>query len=211
MSGDRTVEEDEFHILQMVEEGLINAEEAATLLDAIGAENSGIDISEHRSATINSASANNIAPVATPKDKFGRLSTVIHLLVVGSLLISAIGVALMYQSAEQVVLIGFLCTWLIFIISFLMTLFLVFTRSSPWLFIRIHRIGGRIISLNFPLPLIVLSWAINIARPFVLKENKGKLDLASAYIKAMASNQDAQPLEINLGDVDSARIEIILG
>jgi hypothetical protein len=203
--------EDELHILQMLQDGLIDAKEAETLLDAIIAKESDNKQSDHGSAQANAVEGNSIEPVAPDIAKSRRSSRVIQLLVVGSLLISSVGLAFMYQAVEQIVLIGFLCVWSIFGVSLLTAFILVLTRSAPWVHLRIQRLEGRNMSVSFPVPIVVAAWGIKMARPFVTKQLGAKLDIASAYIEATNVNPSPQPIVVNIDRGDRASIQIILG
>jgi hypothetical protein len=129
----------------------------------------------------------------------------------GSLLLSGLGLALMYQAAGQVALIGLLCIWSIFILALLVTLTIFIARRAAWLHVRIQEKNGRRIAISLPLPLRLANWVLSIARYYVPKEQAVYLQTAAVFVDEMRRNPDQEPIIINIDDDDGDRVQVFIG
>ncbi len=103
--------EAEKQILRMLEEGRISAEEANQLLTAIGPEHEVGNVAGE-TVLMPVIDSEDIEKPPFNGDRFrNRFWRIPFFIALGSLLISAIGLALMYQASGQVAFIGFLCVW----------------------------------------------------------------------------------------------------
>ena len=202
--------EAERHILQMLEQGSISAEEAEKLLAAIGPED---DQSSDAGYQVITQDIPEAEPYESAPDmnKFRRFWRIPFLVAAGSLLLSTVGLALMYQSAGQVALIGFMCVWSIFVVAFLATLLVLLARKAPWLHVRVQEQGGRKIAISLPLPLRLANWGINIAKYYVPKEQAANLEMAAVFMSELSNNPDQEPIMINVDDDDGDKVQLYLG
>ncbi len=130
--------EAEKQILKMLEEGRLTAEEADKLLTAVGPEHEVTNVAGETILTpVIDSDGLNQPPINADRfrNRFWRIPFFIAL---GSLILSVIGLTLMYQSAGQVALIGFLCVWSIFRLAIMATALLLLIRKAPWLHVRIQ-------------------------------------------------------------------------
>lgn len=203
--------EAEKQILQMLEEGRITAEEANQLLSAIGPEKEIGNVAGDAVLTpiIDNGEAPE-PPLNTDRfrNRFWRIPFIIAL---GSLILSAIGLTLMYQSAGQVAFIGFLCVWSIFLIAILATGLLLLIRKAPWLHVRIQEQDGHRFAISLPLPLSLANWGIRVAQYFVPPDQVAYLETAGAFIDEMKNSPDREPIIIDVDDDDGDKVQVYIG
>lgn len=202
--------EAEDQILNMLSEGKITAEEANTLLSALESDRAAGIIAGDPVLTsqVVSDADQNIPPDMSRFQRFLRIPLVIA---AGSLLLSGLGLALMYQAAGQVALIGLLCIWSIFILALLVTLTIFFARRAVWLHVRIQEKNGRRIAISLPLPLRLANWVLTIARYYVPKEQAVYLQTAAVFVDEMRRNPDQEPIIINIDDDDGDKVQVFIG
>jgi hypothetical protein len=202
--------EAEDQILNMLSEGKITAEEANTLLSALESDRAAGIIAGDPVLTsqVVSDADQNIPPDMSRFQRFLRIPLVIA---AGSLLLSGLGLALMYQAAGQVALIGLLCIWSIFILALLVTLTIFFARRAAWLHVRIQEKNGRRIAISLPLPLRLANWVLTIARYYVPKEQAVYLQTAAVFVDEMRRNPDQEPIIINIDDDDGDKVQVFIG
>jgi len=202
--------EAEDQILNMLSEGKITAEEANTLLSALESDRAAGIIAGDPVLTsqVVSDADQNIPPDMSRFQRFLRIPLVIA---AGSLLLSGLGLALMYQAAGQVALIGLLCIWSIFILALLVTLTIFFARRAAWLHVRIQEKNGRRLAISLPLPLRLANWVLSIARYYVPKEQVVYLQTAAVFVDEMRRNPDQEPIIINVDDDDGDKVQVFIG
>ncbi len=199
-------------ILKMLEEGRITAEEADELLTAVGPQQRVGQVAGDAVIT----DLPQEAPPAGPTDAAGRrryrgLWRIPFLIAAGSLLLSGLGLAFMYQANEGVATLGFLCIWSIFVLALLVTLLLLLARRAPWLHLRVQERDGRRLALSLPLPLGLAHWIIGIVRRVVPSEQAAHLETAGAFVSAMRDDPNREPIIIDVDDDDGDKVEIYIG
>jgi hypothetical protein len=158
-------------ILKMLEEGKISAKEADNLLAAIGPEE---DVSlVAGEAVVTSAWEEEPDTPPDPPDygRYRNMWRIPFIIAAGSLLLSGLGLAFMYQDDTRIAALGYLCVWSIFLLAFVVTLLLLLSRRAPWLHLRVQEQDGHRFAISLPLPLGLAHWIIGIARNFVPKEH----------------------------------------
>ena len=203
--------EAEKQILQMLEEGRITAEEANQLLSAIGPDQEVGEVSgEAVLKPVIDSEAGTEPPLNTDgfRNRFWRIPLLIAL---GSLLLSAIGLTLMYQAAGQVAFIGFLCVWSFFLLALLASVFLLLIRKAPWLHVRIQEQDGQRFAISLPLPLSLANWGIRAARYFVPQDQVAYLETAGAFIDEMKNSPEREPIIIDVDDDDGDKVQVYIG
>ena len=199
-------------ILKMLEEGRITAEEADKLLTAIGPEQQvGVVAGE---AVVTGAVRDEAAAApAEPPDysRYRGLWRIPFIIAAGSLLLSGLGLAFMYQADERVAALGFLCIWSIFVLAFVASILLLLARRAPWLHLRVQEQGGRRLAISLPLPLGLAHWILGLARNFVPREQAMHLETADAFVTAMQEDPNREPIIIDVDDDDGDKVEIYIG
>jgi len=202
--------EAENHILRMLSEGKISAEEADTLLSAIAPDRSAAIIAGD--PVLTSAVAGKTDQIVPPDmSRFQQFLRIPLMIAVGSLLLSGLGLAFMYQAAGEVAPIGLLCLWSLFILALLVTLAIFSANRAAWFHVRIHEKGGRRIFISTPLPLRLANWILNIARYFVPKEQAVYLQTAAVFVDEMRRNPNQEPIIINIDDDDGDKVQVYIG
>ena len=199
-------------ILKMLEEGTITAEEADRLLAALGPEQSVETVAGDLIVTGVPESEPAESTSQPPNyGRYRRFWRIPFIIAAGSLLLSGLGLAFMYQAEEGVATLGFLCIWSIFLLAFLATLLILLARRAPWLHVRVQEQDGRRFAISIPLPMRLASWALGIARYFVPKEQAMHVDTAAAFVTAMQENPGDEPIFIDVDDDDRDKVEIYIG
>ncbi|MGD8805158.1 MAG: hypothetical protein PVH65_04880 [Chloroflexota bacterium] len=199
-------------ILKMLEEGKITAEEADRLLTAVGPEQGVGQVAGEAVITDLPDEELEAAP-AVPSDysRYRNLWRIPFIIAAGSLLLSGVGLALMYQADERVATLGFLCIWSIFMLAFLATLLLLLARRAPWLHLRVQEQDGQRFAISLPLPLGLAHWIIGIARNFVPERQAAHLETAYAFVTAMRDDPEREPIIIDVDDDDGDKVEVYIG
>ncbi|UCG24979.1 MAG: hypothetical protein JSW55_03010 [Chloroflexota bacterium] len=198
-------------ILKMVEEGAITAEEADRLLAALGPEQS-VETVAGDLVVADLPQPETVESSGPPPDfnRFRRFWRIPFIIAAGSLLLSGLGLAFMYQADEGVATLGFLCIWSIFLLAFLATILILLARRAPWLHVRIQEKDGRRFAISMPLPMRLATWALAFARYFVPKEQAMHVDTAAAFVTAMQENPEQEPIIIDVDD-DGDKVEVYIG
>ncbi|MGD2078504.1 MAG: hypothetical protein PVH18_08980 [Chloroflexota bacterium] len=199
-------------ILRMLEEGKITADEADKLLVAIGPKQNVGLVSGQAIITDGPEDEPDASPRETADySRYRSLWRIPFVIAAGSLLLSGLGLAFMYQADERVATLGFLCVWSIFLLGFVATMLLLLARRAPWLHLRVQEQNGRRFAISLPLPLSLAHWILGIARNFVPKEQAVNLEMADAFVKAMQEDPNREPIIIDVDEEDGDKVEIYIG
>lgn len=203
--------EAEKQILKMLEEGRITAEEADKLLAAVGPEHE-VGYVAGETVLMPAVESDNVTQPAFNADRFrNRFWRIPLFIALSSLILSAIGLGLMYQSAGDVAFIGFLCLWSFFLVAILATVFLLLIRNAPWLHVRIQEHEGNNFSISLPLPLSLANWGLSAARYFMPPDQAVHLETAAAFIEEMKTSPDREPIIIDVDDEDGDKVQVYIG
>ena len=131
--------EAEDQILKMLEEGKITSEEANKLLAVLGPEQSVGTVAGDVVVTDIPEYDTGETQTETPDySRFRRFWRIPFVIAAGSLLLSGLGLAFMYQADERIAALGFLCIWSIFVLAFVATILILLSRRAPWLHVRVQ-------------------------------------------------------------------------
>ena len=187
-------------ILQMIQDGVISAEEGAKLLDAIGPgpqpadqPASGISSDEGKAAT---------APVGPPS--WARWVWVYPLAAgLGLLAMAGIFTGLVLRDGRQ---LGWLaCTLPPMILGALVMALAWWSRSARWLHVRV-RDGERRINISLPLPLRLAAWGLRVARPWVPQLRDTAVDELILSLAEADSQEGILAVEVNEGANEQVRV-----
>lgn len=219
-------------ILEMIENGLISAEDGISLLNAL----------EHKSQPGSSAEASpgpaepaDQAPASVPYSgenltDFGTDETIpetenIDLdlsrwrrwwmipmwIGVG---ITVIGAGLMYWALQTTgTSFWFACAWLPFLLGLGVLALAWGSRSARWLHIRVHKSkGGRVenVAISFPLPIRLTSWFLRNFGHHIPKLKDTGIDEIILALEHNASPDSPFYLEVDEGD-GGEQVQIYLG
>lgn len=204
----------EQQILQMLSDGIISAEEARNLLEALDSENAqpppypdGADQSDALEGEV-------ITPYSSgPPPELGRYRRfwlIPFLLAVGTVLLSGLGIYLLLNS-ENPAILGFFCFGGIFFAGLLAALILLLAQRSTWLYLNIEERGGSRIRFALPLPLSFFNWVVRLARPFVPHDQFMLLQTAGSMVNIMQNDPNREPIEIDVDDESGNKVQIYIG
>jgi hypothetical protein len=201
--------EEEKRILDMLAGGTISADEAYELLNALRPV-AGVENTDDLAFPARGDESEKIQRMQAGLQRFRRLWRIPAFVVAGALLLSGTGLFLMYQSTADVAAIGLLCTWSIFLVALLGTIFALLSRRSAWLYLHVEEKDGSRFAFGMPVPLNLAGWSLKLARPFVPRNQLAHLETAAAFVSVMRASPEAEPLFIDVDDEDE-NVQIYIG
>jgi hypothetical protein len=187
-------------ILQMIQGGVISAEEGARLLDALepGPQPAGQPEGETSPGGDETAAA----PVGPPS--WARWIWVYPLAAgLGLLAIAGIVTGLMMREGRQ---LGWLiCTLPLMILGALVMALAWWSRSARWLHVRV-RDGEKRINISLPLPLRLAAWGVRVARPWVPQLQDTAVDELILSLAEADSREGILAVEVNEGADEQVRV-----
>ena len=184
------------HILELVEQGEISADEGARRLESL----SGGDEPLGPSGGSTQA-ADKPAPAHAISQ--GVFWGGVGLLCGGAWLVSAV-YAWHIASAWQIV------GWLLFALGLLIAVAGWWLQRARWLSLRVHEDGKPQVTLVLPLPLGLLEWGVRIARPWVPQLRDVRLD--ELILLTRQELQSGQPVVVSVDQASKGgRVQITLG
>ncbi len=198
------MEDEKLQILKMVQEGKLDAQEAAMLLAALSESQTGDD-TDQTPVEVLPPESRPPEPIETRWARFW-----IYPLMAGGvlLLIGALIVGLV--SASDGAWGWLLCGWPLLLLGLLIFVLALWSRWATWMHLRISEQGKRKMALSFPLPLGLAAWVLRIARPFVPQLQQTGVDEVILAVRESASK--GEPLFIDVqDDEDGERVELYIG
>lgn len=203
------MEEERLRILEMVRAGEISAEQAATLLAALGETEAEPALPAEGEAEEHPATA----PPLPPEIAASRWARFwIYPMMAGGvvLIVGALIMALVY--ATDAARGWLVCGWLPMILGLFVTLAAIWSRRATWLHLRVSEGEGRRqkVAFSFPVPLGLAAWGIRIAQPFVPQLQDTGVD--EVIVALRESRKRNEPLFIDVQDEeDGERVQIYIG
>ena len=205
--------EERRHILQMIQDGTLSAEEAMDLLAALDEDDGEVDTAVD--VVYSQPLEGDILETNPPNmEKYRNFWKLPFIIALAFLLITGLWLRSLYQSSEGAINFGFICVWSFFMLAFVVTLLAFFSRRAAWLHVRVKEKKGKRIAISMPLPLGLASWGIKIAHGFVDEKTQAHLNMASEFIgaaKEELKRPDAQPLLIDVDDEDGDQVQVFIG
>lgn len=127
--------------------------------------------------------------------------------------ITVIGGALMYAAfASSGIGFWFACAWFPFMLGVLVMALAWASRTAPWLHVRVHQKPGETpqkIAISFPLPIRLAGWGLRTFGHRI--PNMEGVDL-EGVMKAMdESAKDGTPFFVDVDDEDGERVQVFIG
>ncbi len=198
------MEDEKLQILNMVEAGQIDAQEAATLLAALSESEAGDD-ADQPSVEVLPPESKPPEPIETRWARFWIYPLMAGgvLLVVGALIVGLV-------SSSDGAWGWLLCGWPLLLLGLLVFVLALWSRWATWMHLRISEGGKRKLAFSFPLPLGLAAWALRIARPFVPQLRETGVDEVILAVRESASK--GEPLFIDVqNDEEGERVELYIG
>jgi len=208
--------EEQHRILQMVQDGIITAQEAETLLKAIATPESMVDdeiideitMVEYTPSGGEIETSISVPPKSKTPDmnQFRRHWEIPF--AIGIILTGTGGICISSGGPGWLVFGG----WTIFLVAILITLLGWWSRTSPWVHIRIRERAGNRFSLSLPLPPYgFLESILHFSKRFVDKETDQNLDLAISFLSTIKDNPSDEPISIDIDDEDGDQVQVFVG
>jgi hypothetical protein len=193
-------------VLRMLSDGVITAEEANELLNALGGR------SPDRPPREAGPSLSGVVADRPPPGLklFRRLWQAAIFVAAGCLIFGAVGLTLLYAAASEVSMLALVCFWGIVLLAAPGLVLTLLALRSTWLYLDVRPGDGPRIALGLPMPLPLASGALRLARPFVPAERAASLNMAAEFVAAMRHNPNPQPLQVRVDD-DDTQVEFYLG
>lgn len=190
--------DDQEHILRMVEEGTLSADEANEMLEALETGEAQAAPSPARSLDTDTRTR----PWQIP--------------VVGGLFLTAIGGLGLAQVARQrrsgpLGLVTRVGAGLAFFLGVLLTALGLWSRNAIWLHVRVEEADGPTVNVSLPLPLGLAERAVTFAREQADEETADRLDAAAAFLASIRRGGEREPFTIEVSEGEDTRVFVHLG
>ncbi|GAB4572795.1 MAG: hypothetical protein Kow0077_13280 [Anaerolineae bacterium] len=188
------------HILHMLQNGTISAEEADRLLQAIETDRVAEEVPHEPLPAIN-----------VPRASTYRAGWKVPF--VGSLMVVAVSsMKLLSLRGKQGVLANLNrnTTRLIFGLGVLGALLSVWSREARWLRIKIEDRDGPQVDIALPVPVHLIGWVLRTLRPLVDPDTAARIDSGLEVIQALGDEMDrpdGQPIIVDINEDDN-RVQI---
>jgi hypothetical protein len=182
-------------VLQMIQDGQISADQGAELLSALN------DAEDTTTPEVDATS------VPSEPPNFSNLWLIpmgvgVTILIIGGLMLSSA-----YQAGGWFL---FVCGWPLFAIGLLVIIAAWFTRTGPWVHVRITHDKKDQRDIKISLPLNPAIFILKIIRPFVPRFKNTAIDELLMSMKDNV-NRD-QPLVVDVNEAeDGERIQVVIG
>jgi hypothetical protein len=193
------MEEERFKILNMIQTGQIDTEQATQLLASLEAAN---DPEPSPPRTL--ASDAQYAPGRKWSDFW------IYPLMAGGGMLVLGALAAAWLSSAGLALPSCVCGWFPMLLGLLIVFLAWWSRSARWLHLRISGEGRRRIALSFPLPLSLAAWVLRFAQPFLPQLAETGVD--DLLIALRDADIDDEALFIDVQDEeDGEHVQVYIG
>lgn len=200
------------HVLKMLQEGKITADQAANLLTALDPDAAPFPPASPEKPPLE---GDVIRPDSPPDmDRFRRFWQIPFFITLGVFLLLGLWLRGIYQTSAGTISFGFVCVWSLFMLAFGLVVLAFMSRNAAWLHVRVQEGRGRNIAISLPLPLRVAAWGLNLARRFVPEREQDKVTMAAAFVEAARENlrqTKSEPITINVDDEDGDRVQVFIG
>ncbi|MEM7330983.1 MAG: hypothetical protein AAF490_02750 [Chloroflexota bacterium] len=198
------------HVLQMLQDGKISAEDAEKLLTAL-------DVSEQPPHDDEQSLTGDVIPTNPDPPNFDWFRTfwrVPFFVSAAFSLLFGLWLRSVYQSSGGAVTFGFICLWSFFMLSLVATAVSFLSRQSPWLHLRVKPNNGPRLRLSFPLPVRIASVGISFAQGFVPNSEKANLEVVAGFLQGAReslTNGEVDPIFIDVDDDDGDQVQVFIG
>jgi hypothetical protein len=222
-----TNEAERLQILEMIEKGVITAEEGVRLLNSLQGEPEVIEPPLINSSTTDSETSPapevifeepvpevNVSPTPLEFENETKkwrswwwipLTVGISITVVSGLLM-----VLAYQNNGFG--FWFACLWFPLLLGVIIISLAAASRTTRWLHVRVHQEPGewpRTIAISLPIPIRFTAWLLRIFRPYIHGMDKTNLD---EVILALEKTSPEQPFYVKVDEGDSGeKVEVYIG
>lgn len=193
------MDEEREHILRMVEEGTISADEAGALLSALEGESEA----ERRPQPVEEERQPPARPWEFP--------------FFGGLIVAVLGLLGLSRAVRQpragrapslLARAGAGFTLLVGLVAIAVGFW---SRTAPWLHVRIFSREGQHVNISMPLPLFLADWALDLADAFVDEESAAQLHSVADFVDALRRGDATEPFSVEIQEGDGDRVLVQIG
>jgi hypothetical protein len=201
-------------ILDMVADGKISAEEAATLMRALDDDSAAAEVEVYEAASGMGGERSDVPEFEEVRRRARRFSGAFLWIGILFTVFSAYGMFAVQQSTG--INFWFLCLGMPLTLGILMTIMGAGSRTSRWIYVNVDRSrskdqdGPRRITIALPLPLGLVAWFLKTFGSRIDKLRNTNVDEVVAAI-SMAKNI-TEPLIVHVDDADDGeRVQVFIG
>lgn len=201
-------------ILDMVADGKISAEEAATLMRALDDDSAAAEVEVYEAASGMGGERSDAPEFEEVRRRARRFSGAFLWIGILFTVFSAYGMFTVQQSTG--INFWFLCLGMPLTLGILMTIMGAGSRTSRWIYVNVDRSrskdqdGPRRITIALPLPLGLVAWFLKTFGSRIDKLRNTNVDEVVAAI-SMAKNI-TEPLIVHVDDADDGeRVQVFIG
>jgi SHOCT-like domain len=221
-------EQERIQILEMIEKGIISAEEGVRLLNSLqgdSGEESAFQFHSGATTTAGNPPATEVVE-ETPTPGAKTASAPFEFkqninkwrrwwwipLTVGIIITVASG-SLMYLAYLRSGLgFWFACLWFPLLLGVLVISLAAASRTMRWLHVRVHQEPGewpKTIAISMPVPIHFVAWILRVFKPHIPNMEKTNLD---EVILALDKTSPEQPFYVNVDESESGeKVEVYIG
>lgn len=191
------MDEEREHILRMVEEGTISADEAGALLSALGEEGDA-----------------DTQPVVEERELPARPWEFPFF---GGIVVVVLGLLGLSRAMRQpragrapslLARVGAGFTLLVGLVAIAVGFW---SRTAPWLHVRVFSREGQQVNVSLPLPLFLADWALDLADAFVDEDSAAQLHSVADFVDALRRGDAAEPFSVEIQEGDGDRVLVQIG
>jgi hypothetical protein len=225
-----TNESERIQILEMIEKGVISAEEGIRLLNSLEGEPGSDEVAAIGTTVSDSAEGNSsAAPEVTVEEpapgskappapsefdnetrKWRRWWWIPLTVGIGITAISGLLMLLAYQSSGFG--FWFACLWFPLLLGVVIISLAAASRTTRWLHVRVHQEPGewpQTIAISLPIPIRFTAWLLRIFRPYIRGMDRTSID---EVILALEKTSPDQPFYVRVDEGESGeRVEVYIG
>ncbi|MBN1640827.1 MAG: hypothetical protein JXA09_06305 [Anaerolineae bacterium] len=207
----------ERRILDMLESGVIGAEDAARLLRAVTDEPEAEGTPPDRAPTLDATTSPSepdealLGALHAQAARWKRLQWVPFAVSASVLMVASWALWEVHRAADGRITFGWVMLLLLALLSLGATAVSAWIVNAPWLHVRISGGDGKRLAISMPLPLGLLDWGVRIAGRFVGEDLSTTLGASAEMLHALRQTGDArQPVEVRVDEGDE-RVYVYIG
>jgi hypothetical protein len=197
------------HILQMLEQGTISADEAHRLLIAVRPDRETQTEDVRPGATELAAGG----PNAPNFRRYRVLSYIPFGVALVIFLLCSWWTYVLYRNTGGRTTGGLVVLLIVTVLVLMVTAVTLWMSATPWLHVRVRDRDGHRIAISLPLPLRLAYWGLHLAGRFVHDESTAQLDAAAQMVEALRISQSKltrEPIAIDVDD-EGERVQVYIG
>ncbi|NJD58285.1 MAG: hypothetical protein C3F13_00965 [Anaerolineales bacterium] len=221
-------EVERLQILEMIEKGVITAEEGVRLLNSLQDESEGAETPEMPASvsSVNEPLPEPDVTVEEPRPETQRSTVTTDFasetrkwrrwwwipLSIG-IVITVVSGLLMYTAYQNSGFgFWFACLWFPLLLGVIIISLAATSRTTRWLHVRVHQEPGewpRTIAISLPIPIRFTAWILRLVKPHIDNFDNANLD---ELVLALEKTSPEQPIYVKVDEGDTGeKVEVYIG